>query len=65
MRLQLGSTLVAWLALGGEVVVAEAEVKTETKGVKNVAIIGELGLGSGLDDARFKLPESIMDDTHL
>lgn len=41
MRLQLGSTLV-WLALGGEAVASKEEVKS--KGVKNIAIIGELGL---------------------
>ena len=43
MRLQLGPALVAWLALGGEAA-AEGEATTETKGVKNVAIIGELGV---------------------
>lgn len=44
MRLQLGPALVAWLSLGGGAA-AEGEVKTETKGVRNVAIIGESGLG--------------------
>ncbi|KAH0493014.1 hypothetical protein TgHK011_007937 [Trichoderma gracile] len=45
MRLQLGPALVAWLALGGEAVAGE-KVKTETKGVKNVAIIGAGAAGS-------------------
>ncbi|TFB06604.1 Prenylcysteine oxidase [Trichoderma ghanense] len=45
MRLQLGPALVAWLALGGEAV-AEGEARTETKGVKNVAIVGAGAAGS-------------------
>ncbi|PTB61978.1 Prenylcysteine oxidase [Trichoderma citrinoviride] len=45
MRLQLGPALVAWLALGGEAA-AEGEATTETKGVKNVAIIGAGAAGS-------------------
>ncbi|KAL6893115.1 hypothetical protein HDV57DRAFT_513343 [Trichoderma longibrachiatum] len=45
MRLQLGPALVAWLSLGGGAA-AEGEVKTETKGVRNVAIIGAGAAGS-------------------
>lgn len=39
MRLPLGSTLAAWLAVAGEASASQEEAKP--KGVKNIAIIGE------------------------
>ncbi|KAL7797267.1 hypothetical protein V8C37DRAFT_370547 [Trichoderma ceciliae] len=69
MRLQLGSALVAWLAIAGEALASKEEVKP--KGIRNVAIIGAGAAGASAayhlrqyaDEADVKVNVTIFEKT--